>query len=288
MQVEIKKEFMRKKNEIYYLDQFFTNQDQAIECIKKINLNEYDLFIEPSAGEGSFYYNLPNEKRIGVEIDEGLCRKHNEFVNSNYFEWELNNINEYKKILVIGNPPFGTQNKLSVNFFNYSANFCHTIAFLIPKIWNKKLFQNRLDRRFHLRESIDLPKNCFYGSKVTDVKCCFQIWDKKDYKREVQKKQIPTDWVFLKYKKENGNLIPPNDADFVVLAYGSKIGRISQDMHCWRPKSVHFIKSLIDKNVLMDRINNIDFSFFEDNSSRQSALSQTDLTEIYDLKWKSN
>ena len=55
------------------LDQFYTNPWVAKDCYnilqKFININEYDKLLEPSAGTGSFYNLLDNDKRIGIDID---------------------------------------------------------------------------------------------------------------------------------------------------------------------------------------------------------------------------
>lgn len=37
------------------LDKFYTKESVAIECLKNIDFNDYDLIIEPSAGSGSFF-----------------------------------------------------------------------------------------------------------------------------------------------------------------------------------------------------------------------------------------
>ena len=50
------------------LDQFYTNDNIAekyFEILKsKININDYDYYLEPSAGKGAFYKLLPNKKII--------------------------------------------------------------------------------------------------------------------------------------------------------------------------------------------------------------------------------
>ena len=49
-------------------------------------------------------------------------------------------------ILVIGNPPFGHANDLSLKFINNAAKFARTIAFILPKSCQKETFINRLDK----------------------------------------------------------------------------------------------------------------------------------------------
>ena len=51
-------DFINKQNE-NGLDQFYTNNDVAYKCYTKIknliDINSYDIHLEPSAGNGSFY-----------------------------------------------------------------------------------------------------------------------------------------------------------------------------------------------------------------------------------------
>ena len=39
----------------YGLDQFYTKVNVAEKCLSTLSLNEYDIIIEPSAGEGAFF-----------------------------------------------------------------------------------------------------------------------------------------------------------------------------------------------------------------------------------------
>jgi predicted RNA methylase len=275
-----------KTDNVYNLDQFFTKSTVAKYCINELKkyfkFEDFDLIIEPSAGTGSFYYNLPVDKRVGIELDNKLCEENFCFNNMSFFDYyPFTN----GKIMVIGNPPFGTQNKLSVNFFNHAAKFSDVISFIIPKSWNKNAIKNRLDKNFHLVKSIDLVNDCFEGEKNTKVKCCFQIWQKLAIERKkIINAIIHRDWMFLSPYKENGILIPPKDVDFIILAYGSNSGRISEDIFRWKPKSIHFIKANIDKDILISRFKSLDFGL-SNNSARQSSLCKEDLVKLYSEKF---
>jgi len=91
-----------KQNENRF-DQFYTNKDIALKCYNKlneiINLNEFDIHLEPSAGSGSFFNIMDNTKKIGLDIEP----KEKDIIKMNFFDY---NPEEAKKYLVIGNPPF--------------------------------------------------------------------------------------------------------------------------------------------------------------------------------------
>ncbi len=52
------------------LDKFYTKENIVKECLEKIKdkFDNYDIILEPSAGNGSFLKNLPINKRIGLDI----------------------------------------------------------------------------------------------------------------------------------------------------------------------------------------------------------------------------
>ena len=45
---------MSKKNK-YGLDQFYTKPKVVKKCLETLDLQKYDVIVEPSAGEGSFF-----------------------------------------------------------------------------------------------------------------------------------------------------------------------------------------------------------------------------------------
>lgn len=96
-------------------DQFYTSENCAQKYysifLKKIDINNYDIILEPSAGTGAFYKLLPIDKRVGIDIEP----KYNGIQKKDFFEFmPIKN----KKYIVIGNPPFGKISSLAVRFFN--------------------------------------------------------------------------------------------------------------------------------------------------------------------------
>lgn len=267
------------------LDQFYTKPNVAIDCYAKlqelVDLSNYDYHLEPSAGNGSFYKLLDKDKRIGIDIEP----KYDGLIKMDYFNYIPGG---GKKYIVIGNPPFGRISSLAVKFFNKSAEFADCIAFIIPKTFKRVSVQNKLNLNFKLIYNEDLPLDpCCFTPKMS-AKCCFQIWLKVDNPRAIIKySKTHNDFAFMKHgpKDEKSQPTPPEGADFVVKAYGSNCGKIKEtELDTLRPKSWHWIKSNIDKQVLKTRISNLDFSISKD-TVRQDSLGQQELIHIYKLKY---
>jgi len=273
-------EIIRKEG----LDKFYTLPIYSKKCIDKVcelyDIEGWDLIIEPSAGNGSFLNQIPSNKKIGIDI----LPEHPDIIKQDFFDYTPQTININTNILVIGNPPFGRVSSMAIKFFNHSAKWANVIAFIIPRTFRKISIQNRLDNKFHLVYDEELPNNpsCFYPAM--SVKCCFQIWEKKELERlfiDLPKKH--NDWEFLKLGKRDasGQPTPPLNADFALRAYGGNIGEIkTEGLYELRPKSWHWFKANIDKNILINRLSQLDYSNSL-NTARQNSMGRAELVNIY-------
>ena len=114
------------------------------------------------------------------------------------------------------------------------------------------------------------------------AKCCFQIWEKKNIKRNIIKKTlIHKDWNFISYKQIE-------QADFAIRAYGGRCGDIVyNDLNKLNHKGWHFIKSNIDKELLVKKIKKLDFTN-STNTARQDSLGKRELVELYTISIQFN
>lgn len=90
------------------LDRFYTKPEIAKHCIKLLTdvVGYNHTFIEPSAGNGSFFLNLP-ENKIGVD----LSPKCDGVVEGDWLTFVAPT-----NCVVVGNPPFGQRNSLTKAF----------------------------------------------------------------------------------------------------------------------------------------------------------------------------
>jgi hypothetical protein len=267
------------------LDQFYTTS----ECAKKyydiflsnVNIDEYDILLEPSAGTGSFYKLLPKHKRIGIDLEP----KYKGIEQKNFFDFTpIKN----KSYIVIGNPPFGKISSIAVDFFNKSAEFADIIAFILPRTFKRVSIQNQLNLNFHLMYNDDIPlKPCCFTPKMS-AKCVFQIWRRTEIPRKlIQYDKTHKDFTFVKLgsKDDNNQPTPPTTADFALKAYGSHCGEIVEtNLSKLRPKSWHWIKSNIDVNKLKKRFAKLDYSMSMD-TVRQDSIGQQELIFLYKQKY---
>ena len=263
------------------LDKFYTKPEIVEMCISRIkDWDTWDLVVEPSAGSGNFFEQIPSVRKYGMDI-KPECGT---IDTLDFFEYTPSISG---KILVIGNPPFGKNSSLAVKFFNHAAQWAERIAFVIPRTFRRTSIQNQLNMSFHVIHDEDIPIRPCSFEPVMSVKCCFQIWEKRDTVRKFVK--LPTtheDWDFLPFgpKDDRNQPTPPEGADFALLAYGGDCGRIqTYNLENLRPKGWHWIKSNINVDILKKRFESLDYSISKD-TARQNSIGKSDLVYLYSNK----
>jgi hypothetical protein len=196
------------------LDKFYTKSDVAIICLKYVNVNDYDLVIEPSAGNGSFFNNITHLQKIGIDIEPET----ENVLKMSWFEYSIPEM--YSKVLIVGNPPFGIRNGLSKQFISHAVKFdnVQTIAFILPNVYHKHTMQKHIPKKFRLKSVYELPKNSFISNNESyHVPCSFFIFDKsqgEDLRFNPDFYKETSDWTFSS----------KDDYDFFVM--GASINTI--------------------------------------------------------------
>ena len=233
------------------LDRFYTPITVVEQCLKLLDLSQYDCIIEPSAGTGNFCKYLPNVKAYDIAPEAENIEQ------ADWLTLDKNIFNSYSNILVCGNPPFGEQSKLAIAFFNEAAKFANTIAFILPLSFKKDSVQNRLSLDFSLTDEIILQDCAFLlkNAQTIQVPCVFQVWKRTNKPREKVKLKTTSD-IFSFVSKE--------EADFRIQRVGGNAGKASFDL-TKSPSSNYFIKnhSSLTNEEFIDFVNNLIFPTIE-------------------------
>lgn len=167
-------------------DQFYTSIQTVNYCLSvfhsilsKYGDNESDyVFIEPSAGKGNFLKALPENRRIGMDIEP----TGENVIQQDYLSWTPEITTQ--KYVVIGNPPFGLRGQLALKFINRSSHFADYVCFILPQLFESdgKGVPRKRVQGFQLVHSEKLQKSqsCFEypDGKSVNVECIFQVWSK--------------------------------------------------------------------------------------------------------------
>jgi len=185
-------------------DQFFTHPNTAEYCYQQtlkilgnlgVDLREY-TFIEPSAGDGSFYNILPIYQCIGVDIEpqcEGVEKQ-------DFLRWKP----DTKKNICIGNPPFGLRGHLALKFINHAAKFSDFVCFILPQLFDsngKGSCKSRVKGMNLIHSEIVDSEFHYPSGKDVTVNVVFQIWA-RDYK--VKEEEVDLTGIIKLYSLSDG------------------------------------------------------------------------------------
>lgn len=216
-------------------DKFYTNSDIVNICLKlfsdNIKIEDKDLIIEPSAGNGAF--SVPISKLYKNVTSYDILPENDIIIKQDYLK--LGNPKCDGKIHVIGNPPFGRQSTMAKQFITKSANFAHSISFVLPKSFKKDSFIKVFPLKYHMIICEDLPANSFnIDGKIYDVPCVFQIWIKKEYNRILPiNYPIPP---YISYVKKD------DSPDLSIRRVGVYAGKVNKNFSNDSIQSHYFIK----------------------------------------------
>ena len=156
------------------LDKFYTQDHVAKQCFEflhsQLNISENAIYLEPSAGAGSFINLLSHYIALDIAPEDDRIKK------QDYLKYEVDKEN----FITIGNPPFGNRSKLAIDFFNKAATMSDVIAFILPVSFMKWSVQKNLSSNFALYNYLYLePESFTSNGKPYSVRTVFQIWVKK-------------------------------------------------------------------------------------------------------------
>lgn len=228
------------------LDKFYTHPEVAKECIASIleivpESIDY-TWIEPSAGNGSFFHNAPpTVKKVGIDLEPGA----DDIILYDFLKWEA----PAEDIIIFGNPPFGRQSALAKAFIAKSCRIAKIIAFILPKSFIKPSMYNVFEQLFHMVHNRELGDDSFIvNNDAYNVPCVFQIWKKLDYPRAAFQRIDP---VGFSYVKKSDNY------DFAFRRVGVYAGRCYEYGGPYSVQSHYFIKlnSAIFAKKVIDGVN---------------------------------
>lgn len=223
------------------IDKFYTKKKVAEKLIKNTKklIKDIDLIIEPSAGDGSFLYGLDKHFKEIEVLSYDIKPDHKDIKAQDYLKIDKKLIKKWKdrKVLVIGNPPFGRQSSMAKKFIKINCEFAKYVAFILSKSFKKPSMYNSFPKLYHKIYEEDVPDNSFLlDGKDHNVPCVFQIWELKNYEREKEIKYVPEGFEFTK----------KNDATFSFRRVGVNSGTV--DKNTDKSEQSHYFVKLLENN----------------------------------------
>lgn len=263
------------------MEQYFTAPDLAARCVefaqKLLDWKLYEHIIEPSAGDGAFLRLLPEDRRIGLDIEPGDP----EIARADYLRWTPPLM--CGPLLTIGNPPFGQRAALAVAFLQKACQYSDAVAFILPRSFNKYTFQNRVDANFHLRGSLDCEDFLTTDGDKRTVKTVFQVWEQSDVPRLPV--VLATSHADFEMKHCHLSRVTADGLAVLRSEYAFTIAQVGAN---FRPRDVDEVAKgshwFIRPNVagVRERFERLDFSFLDGMNTAHKSLSKKDIIRAYD------
>lgn len=267
-----------KINDKNLRDEYFTKKDiskklfkKTCEIISKYEKIEDFAWLEPSVGDGCFYELLP-ENKIGIDINPTKFGT----LQGDFLRFELPN----KKLIVIGNPPFGHRGVLALEFIKHAQN-ADFVAFILPMFFQslgKGSIRYRVPN-LHLLYEETLPKNSFYtkDGKDKDVKCCFQIWS-KNHKSE----KIEFSW----YRQKERQNEPYSDILKVVTVSLAKNRECGKEWIFDKKADFYLSSTYFKENAVVDDFSKVKYksgiAIIYNDTSRKALLDELFINADWD------
>jgi hypothetical protein len=225
-------------------DKYYTPPDLAKyivtktkEIIGEENITEY---IEPSAGAGVFLDYL-DKPYLAYDIEP----ENDRIIKQDYLELDL----PYKKgRCIIGNPPYGSRNTLSVKFYKKSIQIGDYIAFILPI---SQLNNNQQMYEFDLIYSENLGLRIYSDRKIH---CCFNIY-KRPRDKFNKKPNYKLQDVEVKEYRRNGTYAKPEQYDFGMCTWGA-LGKEVEYVGQYAQENYFIIKNKKYKNKIIELCRN--------------------------------
>ncbi|MEO5937456.1 MAG: SAM-dependent methyltransferase [Sphingomonas sp.] len=201
-------------------DQFYTRYEVAEDLYEEVRdylrrsfgegYADRFLMVEPSAGQGAFFVPMPSGS-IGVDL-ASQCKG---VLATNFLTLQ---IISNRRVVIVGNPPFGTGSEKALEFVNHAARQADFIAFILPATFRKTRIINRIDETLHLVSEHTVPKKAFlFLGKPREVPTVFQIWERRNYRRP----PLPEVTNHPDFRYTSANV-----ADFAIQRIGADAGRV--------------------------------------------------------------
>lgn len=246
----------------YGLDKFYTKTSVVLNCLSDLDLTEFDVIIEPSAGNGSFHNETKHKNKLAFDIEpEG-----NNITKADYLKLDTSEFIG-KKVLVYGNPPFGRNSSLALKFIKKSSEFADTIAFILPNGFKKPSMIDKIPLNYRIVKICDLDDNNFlYNNQEYNVPCVWIILKRNDILRTKEKKLKPELFEFV--QKEESNL--------AIRRVGVNAG--TPYLRTEVSKESHYFIKVDNPKFLFSNLNKTLFSFGDTTGPR--SISKNELITV--------
>lgn len=160
-------------------DQYYTNPKTANICwnklLKTITMDQNLIFVEPSAGTGSFVRTAPKTiKILAFDIDPKYSLVNSTKISKrDFLSLKIGDFPSNSHLVFIGNPPFGKRSQLALQFINKMVTLSKNpviIGMILPRSFSKYQTQSYLNVDLNLLSITNLNDAVFIHQNSQPIK----------------------------------------------------------------------------------------------------------------------
>ena len=181
----------------------------------------------------------------------------------------LNEIEDMDFDVIIGNPPYGKNANLAINFVDKITPMAKIAVWVLPKTMRKESTFRRLNKNIHLVNDVDNSNDTFDIGVMT----CTQTWEVRDSERVDE---------FVSHTTEDFSFSTQNNCDIAVGRVGAGCcGKVYDDPTTQSPSSNYFLK--VSSKRVTKKIRTLTEAFRETafNTAGNPSLTKQELINIY-------
>ena len=171
--------------------------------------------------------------------------------------------------VIIGNPPYGKNANLAINFVDKITPMAKIAVWVLPKTMRKESTFRRLNKNIHLVNDVDNSNDTFDIGVMT----CTQTWEVRDSERVDE---------FVSHTTEDFSFSTQNNCDIAVGRVGAGCcGKVYDDPTTQSPSSNYFLK--VSSKRVTKKIRTLTEAFRETafNTAGNPSLTKQELINIY-------
>ena len=197
-------------------DAYFTHPESVQFCHDILRQHGWlsGTVLEPCCGDGHLIKGLDNVTRWDLhQYDVPLDRV------GDFLEQKP----DCRFDLVLTNPPFGFLGGLACDILNHATKFTDRVAIILPQCFRKVQRIDRINPYFHPVGDFNLPNETYILPDGTEkyVRTCFQMWERRDYKRKIFGNTPYTEFF---------RQVPFEEAEYYLRTQGSTAGVILEGL----------------------------------------------------------
>lgn len=173
--------------------------------------------------------------------------------------------------IVIGNPPYGNNAKLAVDFLNQAFDLTGDVRYVLPRSFRKVSVTNRVRLDAVCVYDETLPRETFLP-ETSNTKACYQRWISGS-REKVKTLTTHPDFEFVTY----------GQADLMIRRIGSLAGKVMPEFRQWGcSASGNYFVKVSDPSVIY-KLQSIQSELIEVglNANNQESVSKHEIISTY-------